>query len=212
VLPAIDPDTRDRYVALRAKADRGLRQADALKPLLPGQLASPDDIRAFTVWWAAHERGWAAHKDAMELIFGELEDDGEALRAARAADLDELGRRVKQFADFCDLEIAPRLDRLEKGLKLLEGTPTHPERERWLQALSGLRQKVREALPVAWTLSSPAAHLYRLLPPASREEAERRWGPLTGTDPHDFSPMWRTHFPSARLAAVDRHLEELTNG
>ena len=65
------------------------------------------------------------------------------------------------------------------------------------------------ALPVAWTLIAPAAALYRLLPDDLREEAEGRWGPITGTDPHDFSPIWCRHFPSKRLVAIDDNLKAL---
>lgn len=201
-----------RAAELLEQASKAMTLAAELEVDLPGQLFSPADARRYTVWWKTRERGWAKHKAAMESIFGELEDDGEALKAARRGDLDELGRRVRAFADLCNQEIAPLLDRLQKGLDLLEGHPDTPEREKWLQALTGMRGKVRRLLPEAWAMAAPAAHLYRLLDEEHRAEAEARWGPLTGTDPHDFSPMWRTHFPQAKLADVDRRLKEIDHG
>jgi hypothetical protein len=186
-----------------------MARATALEADLPGQLRSSDDFRRYSVWWTTRERGWAHHKDCLMEIFGPVDDDAEGQSAAVRGDLGELGRRLKQFIDFCELEITPLLARIEGGVALLESAPRHPERDRYLTAIRAMRQKVRVALPRAWALASPAAYLYGLLRPEDRSQAERLWGPLTGTDPGDFSPLWKAHFPTARMNQLDDRLKAL---
>lgn len=203
---------RSGAAAALEKAYRVKAQADRLRAALPGAVFTPLDARAFAVWWAAEERYWACHKQALEVALGaELADDEEGRRAIARGSLDPIGERVKAFADFCDQEMAPLLARLEKGLGLLEASePGAPETGKLLRLYDTLRDRVRVLLPDAWLLIGAAAHLYSLLPPAMREEADRAWGPLTGTDPADFSPVWHRHFPTGRLRVVDARRAALT--
>lgn len=197
-----------------AKAARIREQAQALKDELPWAIVTPEDIRAYAVWWQTEERHWAAYGRAMSLIFDTEVvgiDDQEALDAIRRRDLDPLGERVKLFADFCAQELIPLVERLEKGLGLLQALdPGDPKREQYLALFERIRQEVRRALPEAWRLIGAAAHMYRRLPEDLREEAERRWGPLAGTDPGDFSPPWHRHGPGRRLEAIDRDYRKLS--
>lgn len=180
---------------LLQKHSRMKARADELKEHLPWSLSTPDELRAYTVWWGCEERAWEAYRKALAIVFDTaIDDDQEASAAIRRRDLDELGKRLKQFVDFCRQEVEPLLDRLEKGVDLLQAVEDGSQRELQYRAhFINLRQKLREALPVAWRLISPAAAMYRRLPDDLREEAEKRWGPLTGTDPHDFGPVWHRH-------------------
>lgn len=188
-------------------------QARRLRAELPDAITTPADERAFTVWWKTKERFWDAYGRAMGLIFDtELEQvDQEALDAIRRRDLGPLGVRVLQFKDFCETEVVPLLESLEKGLDAIAAlAPGDPRSGRYRARYGEIRQAVRQALPVAWELIAAGAHMYSRLPDDLQKEAEGIWGPLTGTDPHDFSPVWHRHFPTQRLLKIDLRYRELT--
>jgi hypothetical protein len=187
---------------LFARSTRARELAERLETELPGQITGPAEARAFAVWWGTVERQWRLYAEGLAMVMGEVEpvDDREALLAARRGDLDETGRRIRQFADFCQAEAWPLLERLERGLDLME---RDGPKKTYLSHYAGLRFRVRQLLPVAWSLAAPAAKAYQVLLPEQQREAEARWGPLTGADPNDFSPLWFRHFPVDRLKAID---------
>lgn len=193
-------------LALLERHQRLRSQAEALMADLPDNPVAPDDFRALAVWHAAEERAWAAYREALMLIFDDEIIDEDAALAARRGELDELGACLLQFVDFCREEIEPTVARLERGLDAIAADPGNP---RYRAAWGHLRDRIRRAIPVAWRLIGPAARLHQKLPPALQEEAHRRWGPLYGTDPADFSPVWKRHFPHDRLWAIDNRARAL---
>lgn len=203
--------TSPAALAQLQRAARARTEADRLRELLPDPPTTAEDFRAYAVWHSTKERFWDAHKDAMSIIFDDsLDDDAEATEAARRRDVDALGVRIKAFVDFCREEVEPRLTRLEGALTKLQAVqPSDARFVPWWAFYGVLRTEVREALPVAWSLIFPAAKLHRQMPEEVQLEANRRWGPLTGTDPADFGPVWKRHFPTERLQALDRRAKTL---
>lgn len=195
------------------RADRQRAQRDALRAQLPWNAATPDEERQLAVWYRADERYLDTYcEDIVMSIFADLtpiEDKGRDRfeRDPGPASLDELGRRVKDLDNFVRDHVAPLIARLEKGLDLMAGLPLTEAGDRkhaeYVALWIGVRRQVREALPVSWTIAAPAARLYESLPPALKEEAERTWGPLYQPHPGNFGPLWRRHWPVARLVAVD---------
>lgn len=205
-----------RAQVLLQRAENIKKQAGELEVALPGQLYSPDDFRAYTVWWATEERYWKVYGQALAQIFGDIQNQDDFVIRAKIAtrDLDELGARIRQFVGFVEREVCKVLDSLEKGQHYISLTPpNHPNLQKYTERYFELRQQLREMLPVAWRLISPAAHYYAALPEDMRAEAERFWGPICGhTDPLDFGPLWKRHFPTERMNTLDQRALSLGLG